>query len=69
MKVLKEKVIGFLIGAIIIFVISGLLYVAIKYPRAYPGYDLAPPPIYSPWPATQSSSCIKNPEWCYLVLT
>ena len=62
---MKEKVTGFLLGVIIVFVISGLLYVAIKYPRAYPGYDLAPPPIYSPWPATQSSNYIKNPEWCY----
>ena len=62
---MKEKIIGFLLGITIVFVISGLLYMAIKYPREYPGYDVAPPPVYSPWPGTQISNCIKNPKWCY----
>ena len=62
---MKEKIVGFLLGAFIIFVVGGMLYMAIKYPREYPGYEISTPPVYSPWPATQSSNCIKNPEWCY----
>ena len=65
MKELKEKVIGFLLGAFIIFVVSGMLFMAIKYPREYPGYQIDLPPHYSPWPISHTSSCIHNPEWCY----
>jgi hypothetical protein len=44
---MKDKVVGFLLGAIIIFVVAGLLYLAIKYPRQYPGYDeYQIPPVY-----------------------
>ena len=66
---MKEKITQIILGSLILFVLGSLLYVAIKHPRTYPGYDISPPPVYSPWPATQSSNCIKNPEWCYLVLT
>ena len=62
---MKEKIVGFLLGAFIIFVVGGMLYMAIKYPREYPGYEISTPPIYSPWPASYTDSCIKNPEWCY----
>ena len=41
-----------------------LLYLAIKYPREYPGYEYQTPPYYSPYPPV-ADSCIKNPEWCY----
>jgi|ETNmetMinimDraft_8_1059916.scaffolds.fasta_scaffold529269_1 hypothetical protein len=62
---MKEKVIGILLGATIIFIVGGLLYLAIKYPRAYPGYEMQIPTYYSPYPIAKSSNCIQNPEWCY----
>ncbi len=52
---------GFLL--LLALVVSGMLYLAIKYPREYPGYEIQTPPYYSPYPLTDS--CIKNPEWCY----
>ena len=47
---MKEKVTGFLLGAIIIFVVGGMLYLAIKYPREYPGYEYQLPPVYPHYP-------------------
>ena len=52
MKELKVKVIGFLIGTILIFALGGMLYLAIKYPREYPGYNHEYQPIYPPYPST-----------------
>ena len=52
---------GFLI--LLALVVSGLLYLAIKYPYEYPGYQYDIPPFYSLYPV--ADSCIKNPEWCY----
>ena len=60
---MKEKATAILIGLIIVFVVGGMIYLVIKYPREYPGYEYQYPPVYSPWPYTDS--CIKNPKWCY----
>ena len=62
---MKERITQILLGAFIIFVISGMVYMAIKYPRAYPGYEI--PTYYSPYPIAKSSNCIQNPEWCYKI--
>jgi len=60
---MKEKILQIFIGALILFVVGGMLYLAIKHPREYPGYDI--PTYYSPYPIAKSSNCIKNPKWCY----
>ena len=52
---------GFLL--LLLLVVSGMIYLAIKYPREYQDYDINTPPYYSPYPLTDS--CITNPEWCY----
>mgnify|MGYP001161340846 CR=1 FL=1 len=49
---MKDKIVGIVLAIVIFVFVSGLLYMAIKYPRAYPGYELQPPPIYSPYPLT-----------------
>ena len=45
---MKEKILQIILGALILFVLGSLLYVAIKHPREYPGYEI--PTYYSPYP-------------------
>ena len=51
---------GFLL--LLISLVSGMIYLTIKYPREYQDYD-----INTPHPLTErlTDSCITNPEWCY----
>jgi hypothetical protein len=49
---MREKITIIFIGAMLIFVLGGMLYMAIKYPREYPGYNHEYQPIYSPYPTT-----------------
>ena len=46
----KGKIVGTFVGIIMVFVIGGMIYLTIKYPREYPGYEYQVPPYYSPWP-------------------
>jgi len=46
----KDKIVGTLVGIIMVLVIGGMIYLAIKHPREYPGYEYQTPPVYSPWP-------------------
>ena len=67
----KDKIIGTIVGIVMVFMVIGMIYLAIKHPRPHPGYDHQLPPTYSPWPIAQINyygkigSCIKNPKWCY----
>ena len=47
---MKDKIVGIAIAILIFIIVSGLLYLTIKYPREYPGYEYQPPPYYSPYP-------------------
>jgi len=49
---MKDKIVGIVLAIVIFIVVSGMLYLAIKYPREYPGYEQSIPPIYSPYPLT-----------------
>ena len=50
---MKEKITTTLIATVLILVLSGMIFLAIKYPREYPGYDTQPilGPTY-PYPLT-----------------
>ena len=48
---MKEKVTATFIVILMILILSGMMYMAITNPYEYPGYELTPPPNYSPWPA------------------
>lgn len=43
-----EKIMAYVIGIILAFVLGGMLFMAIKFPNPYPGY-LETPPVYSPY--------------------
>ncbi|SVD26275.1 uncharacterized protein METZ01_LOCUS379129 [marine metagenome] len=44
---MKEKLVSITIGLFIFLVVGGMLYMAIKNPYQYPGYDVTTPPHYS----------------------
>ena len=61
---MKDKLIAIFIGILVVVLVGGMLFLAIKYTRQYPGYEYQLPPTYSPYPPF-TDSCIKNPKWCY----
>ena len=47
---MKDKLIAIAVGILILLVVSGMLYLTIKYPREYPGYEYLTPPVYPHYP-------------------
>ena len=47
---MKDKLIAIAVGIFILLVVSGMLYLTIKYPRPYPGFEHQTPPVYPHYP-------------------
>ena len=50
---MKDKIVGTIVGIVVVFLLGSMIYMTIKYPRPYPNYDnMSLPPYYSPYPGT-----------------